>query len=554
MAQKILGLDLGSRQVKAVVLEGTFRSFVVKRYLTAPVPQDEDLEAVRPIGERLGEALAALTSEENLGAFKADAVIAAVPESEVATHVLSLPFTEVRKIDQTLAFELEDQIPFDLRDVVFDYQVLGQRDGKTEVLVAVVRRAVLEDLLARLAGAGLDPRVMSLSALAYQNLFAHGVIQSLPPPPPPEPGLDDEAPTPAGPVARTEAVLDIGHAATTLLVLEDGVARFARTFPIAGRALTDALASAENLHLSEAEDLKEAEGTLDTGSNFPERARLAGILEKGLAPLVRGIRQTLLAYSARARNRVERVHLTGGTARLPGLPRYLASALGCEVVALDPFPEGVVPVEVEGPAADDPAAGLAMSLALRGQGGPRISRIDFRKGPLAFHGDLSYMKGNVSRLAVLAALVLAVVGVNIWAHFHTLEIREQQVDQAICQLTQRVLGRCYTDPDDAISRLKGTKANAGIVPRVSATDVLAAVSQRIGTMQDIDLSELDVSGAKVRLAGLADSFDAVAKMVKKLQTYSCFGNVNQGQTRQSADGKKIEFNVDATMAAECSSS
>ncbi len=507
---------------------------------------------MRPLHDRLAEALAGL-SETELAGFKADAVVTAVPGSEVAAHVLTMPFTDTRKIEQTLPFELEDQIPFDLDEVVFDYQVLAQRDGKSDVLVAVARKAFLADLLARLEEVGLDPRVMSLASLAYQNLFAHGVIRPLPPPPAPEPTLEGEPP-PLVPQTRTEAVLDIGHSTTTLMVLEDGAARFARTFPVAGRALTAAVAAAEGLDLAAAEVRKETDGTLDTGSHFPDRARLAGILERGLAPLIRGIRQTFLAHAARSRTKIERVHLTGGTARLPGLPEYLAAQLGCEVVALDPFPEGTVPVEVEGPAADDPAAGLAMALALRGQGGTRTARINFRKGPLAFHGDLSYMRGNVSRLVAMAAVLLAILGVNVWSHFHTLEVREQQVSTALCQLTQRVLGQCYTNPDDAISRLKGTKAQAGVVPRVSAADVLAAVSSRLGAMDDIDLSELDITGTKVRLEGTAGSFDSVAKMVQKLKSYTCFGDVNQGQTRQSRDGKSIDFNVDATMAPECSSS
>lgn len=544
MAQKIIGLDLGTREVKVVLVEGSFKSFAVKGYFSAPVQRPMGDEPAPP-EERLAEALKALRTEEG-AALKADAVITSLPGSEVVAHVITLPFTDTRRIEQTLPFELEDQIPFDLSEVVFDYQILGQHDGQSDVLVAVAKRSVVEGLLEVLAGAGLDPRIVSLSSLAYQNLFAHGVITPLER----APAVEGEPPPPP----RPEAVLDIGDTSTDLIIVEDGATRFVRSFPVAGRSLTLAVAAAKQLGADEAENLKIESGTLDTQSNFPDRAELAKVLQAGLAPLVRTVRQSFLAYTSRSRSRVERVYLTGGTARLPGLAEHLSRELGCEVVALDPFPETKVEVDVPTEHADDPAAGLAMALALRGHGGTRTARVNFRRGDLAFKGDLSYMKGNFTTMVALAAVVLAVLGVNVWAHLHTLTTREHQLDQSLCQLTQKVLGSCITDPDDAISRLKGQRAGSGVVPRVSAAEVLAAVSQRLSGMKDVDLSELDITGTKVRLTGEAGSFDAVAKMVDALKRYTCFSNVNQGQTRQARGGDKIEFNVDADMAQECQSS
>lgn len=556
MAQKIIGIDLGSHTVKAVLLEGSFRGFAVRRYLTVPMPQDAPAEApaddpadadapetpaARPFGDRLAEALAALREQDP--ALKADAVYTAVPGGAVTTHLITLPFTDARKIEQTLPFELEDQLPFDLDDVVWDTQILDQRDGKSQALVGVVKKEVLGAVVESLGQAGLDPRVVSLSSLAYQNLFAHGVVTPLE-----AETAEDGSPA----AARGEAVLDIGHQSTDLLIVEGGAARFARSFPVAGRALTLAVAAATRTSPEEAEALKITEASLRPAAAAAD-PRIAEALVRGLTPLVRGVRQSFMAYAAKARTKVERVHLTGGTARLPGLAEWLASELGCEVVALDPFPEAQTGDEVPQVHTDDPAAGLAMALALRAQGGVRTARVNLRKGPYAFKGDLSYLKGNVSRLAALAAVILVLLGANVFARFQSLAVHEEKIDQAMCELTQKVLGQCLTNPDDALSRLKGTRKTAAAIPRVSAAEVLAEITNRLQGVDEIELSELDITGPKVRLQGTAGSFDSVAKVVEALKGYSCFGQVSQGQTRQARSGDKIEFNVDADMKAECAS-
>jgi Tfp pilus assembly protein PilN len=125
------------------------------------------------------------------------------------------------------------------------------------------------------------------------------------------------------------------------------------------------------------------------------------------------------------------------------------------------------------------------------------------------------------------------------------------VDQALCDLTQKVLGQCTTNPDDAISRLKGASFGGGSVPEVAAAEILAAVTQRLSRLEGIEVTEMDIGTTKVRLAGRADSFDAVSKVAGALEGTPCFAEVSPGQTRQAKKSEKIEFNVDASLAKEC---
>src|SRR5512137_1822459 len=136
MAQTILGLDLGAHSAKAVLLESTLRGWTVAGAARVPVLPAGD-GAERPLRDRQGAAVGELLAARG---WRPDAVIAAVPGTAAASHVVSLPFTDPRRIEQTIAFEVEGQIPFELAEVAWDWQPMTAREGKSELYVGVVRK------------------------------------------------------------------------------------------------------------------------------------------------------------------------------------------------------------------------------------------------------------------------------------------------------------------------------------------------------------------------------------------------------------------------------
>ncbi len=131
MAQRLLGLDLGAHDVKAVLLESAFRGYAVARTASAPVPPGD-----APLVARQGAAVRALLAD---GDFRFDAAVVALPGAGMSSVTVTLPFTDPRRIEQTVGFEVEGQIPFDLAEVAWDWQPLATREGKTDLLVAVAR-------------------------------------------------------------------------------------------------------------------------------------------------------------------------------------------------------------------------------------------------------------------------------------------------------------------------------------------------------------------------------------------------------------------------------
>lgn len=517
MAQKILGLDLGAHSVKAVAVEAAFRGHVVTAAVEVPLPPaSTDPAAPAPLALAVKEAL------EKLGAGITDACAVSLPGIGAAAPVLTLPFLDARKIDATLGFEVEGVVPFDLAEMVYDHQLVAHHEGKSELLVAVARHGDVKALLDLLAAAGLDPRAVTLPGLAHGYALAAIPAQR--------------------PVAgEAIALVDLGHARTTVSVVVGGAVperpqfEFTRTFGGGGVDLLRAMEKDLRLSREEAAAVLRERGSLAEDADPELRAALA----RGLGPAIRELRQTLRGAAAKNHRVVSRAVISGGIARLPGLPEHLARELGMPVTLLEPFGADST---ARVPAQDHPAFVEALGLALRAQArGGKV--VNLRKGDLAFRGDLDYLKGKVSRLVAFGAVILLLVGVNLWAHLFTLKRSEARLDEALCTITQKTLGKCQEDFNLALSLLQGGGTKASQIPTASAVEILAEATARMPDSVPVKLQELEVTLQKLRMRGLVDSFDGVDQVVAGLKKSSCFGDVKRGNVKRTKDDK-IEFTLD----------
>lgn len=532
MAQKILGLDIGAHSVKAVVLEGTVRGWELAARAEAPLGTPPAPPAPAP-AEAEGEQAADATTEqktetaptppaaangdddgpepdprlaaalgaiaERIGGLKADQVIVSLPGTSAASPLVTLPFTDTRKIDATLGFEVEGLLPFDVDDALYDYQVLSQEDGQSDLLVGVVRRDDFAELLETLQALGVDPRVITLPGLALERLAVEAAQTT---------GLAGDA---------CAAVLDIGHNRGVLSVVRGAADEkstpslvFTRTFAV----------GTSSLRLSE-----------DGGEDEAH-------LRRSLQPLVREIRQSIRAAQTRDQGTVGQLWIAGGLAARPGVAAALASQLGLpvEVVALPGDAGAKIPAE------EQPVYAQAVGLGLRAM--VRGKHLNLRKGDFAFKGDLDYLKGKTSRLVAFAAILLLLFAGTFQARLHTVQTREARLDEALCETTARVLGSCETDFNVAISKLQGGGSHTAQIPTASAMEVFTETISRMPTEVGLDLEEVEVTLDRLRLKGKVDSFDGVDQVVAGLRQSLCIGDIRRGRVQRTKD-EKIDFSLDA---------
>src|SRR5262249_18518016 len=159
MPQRILALELDAHELKAAVLETTFRDYRVAGFYREPIAADE-----QSLADKIRRFLKA-------HGVDATTVLTSLPGELVTLRTFFLPFRDRKRLDQTVPFELETQVPFGLDEVVVDYHILHRDRAGCQVLAALVQRRDLEAHLKLLADAGLDPKVVDIAPLATLNVL-----------------------------------------------------------------------------------------------------------------------------------------------------------------------------------------------------------------------------------------------------------------------------------------------------------------------------------------------------------------------------------------------
>jgi general secretion pathway protein L len=552
MAHSICGIDVGAHSIKIVVFEIGFRQTLFRGALEQAVADGPEPLLVRQVAA-LGQALGRTPSDATL--------YLALPGDQLSIRALDLPFSDPRKIDQVIGYELEGQIVHTLEEVVYDHLVVRTGAEGSNVLAVAAKRDDVGGWLEALTAGGVEPRALYAAPVIYHALEVDGEAQAE------DPG-------------RVPAILDLGHMRSNLYIGREGQGLFARTITRGGHHLTAVLAQAFDVERDRAEEAKRDEARLLAADapRTPLEARLDEVLRGALAPLVRDVRQTLASFRAQTRLEIDTLYLTGGGARLAGLPAFLRTEFGVPVQFLAvPHAEqsaALASVGGEGqgeevPAGEDvPADSVAIgSLPLRqvalesspfalamavGLGASRGRKeIDLRRGPYVYRASFSVVRQKALHLGLLAASVLLAGGLDVFASLSNLGSERKGLDAQLKTATQELFGQPRADAKVVTQLLrKGLKEDLAPVPKATAFDLLDQISKRMPPADKIklDVAELEIRAKKTFIKGTVDSATAVDEMAEKLKEIDCYEDVTKGAITEVSDGAK-QFTLN--VAARC---
>lgn len=463
MAHVVVGLDLGSYSAKAVVASMGLRGSEVIGFDTEPVELDENGHSTeRAVIEAAGRLLKRLGSG-------ADTVHCAISGEHAYLTTLTLPVSASRRLEQVLTFEIDDALPYDVEDAVFDHVVLERSGDEMQLLAAVVPLAQVRELLGGLNEQGIDPRETGVAPLVYR--------------------LD---PSEEGQPAEVAAIVDIGHRRTNVAVVGDQV-RTTRTILRGGRDLTEKLAQVGRVTFTEAEGYKRRDGLA---------GKVGQVLRDALQPVIREIRQTLKGHLAAGGRRVTRVHLCGGGALIQGIEPYLADEIGVPVVRLGAELGGVVKTRETGQSGEE--ALLAYSLARREEL-PRPKRINLRRGELAFKGDYAFLKRRVAWAVVCLVGILVAWIFSNYAEYSVLSDQAELQRDRVESVTTELFGEPVFELAEVKERIGGEKAKDNPMPVKDAFDIVLELSRRIPESVVHDVEMLEIKPKRTTIKGIFDA-------------------------------------------------
>jgi Tfp pilus assembly PilM family ATPase len=529
MAHLICGIDLGAFSVKFTFVEVGFRTTSLRGMVETAVPAGD-----APLLERQAEAV-----RDGFAQAREATPYFAVPGDQLSVRVLDLPFTDPRKIDQVVGYELEGQIVHALEEVIFDSTVVRQGTEGSTVLAVAAKRDDIAALIAANEAQGTHPRALYAAPVVYRTLLPAGGAAA-----------DDEPVEPP-----CQMIIDLGHMRTNVCILRDGQTLSARTMRRGGAHLTQAIAQAFKADNERAEQAKRGEAYLvsaDRPASSPLTARLDAVLREALAPTVRELRQTLASFRASAKLEVDAALITGGTGRLKGLLPFLETELGIPArylavrPALERAGRPTDPAEQAAAAATESEShALSGAIALAASRGSR--EIDFRRGPFVYRASFSVLRQRGWHLAGLAAAILLAGGLDVGAKLSNLGSERKELDKQLKAATSELFGQPRQDAQAVTELLrKGAREELAPLPKATAFDLLDQISRKVppGDRVKLDVTELDIRPKKTFIKGTADSGAAVDEIATKLKEIDCFEEVTKGAiTEVSGGGKQFTLNV-----------
>jgi type IV pilus assembly protein PilM len=266
----------------------------------------------------------------------------------VIVKKITLPAMTESELSESIYWEAEQYIPFDIQDVNLDYEILdfgtGQdSQGSMEVLLVAAKKDKIADYTNVISQAGKAPVIVDVDVFALQNAFEANY------------GFEPTA---------VVAILNAGASAVNINILTGPQSVFTRDVSIGGNAFTEAVQRELNLPYEAAEMLKKGRDV--DGATFEDaRAVLRAMTDNVLLE----VEKTFDFFKATAASdRIDRIMLCGGASRVEGFADALRERFGTEVEQFDPFRQVTIDPKVLGDISMDdaaPLAAVALGLALR---------------------------------------------------------------------------------------------------------------------------------------------------------------------------------------------
>ena len=279
LLSNILGLDVGSHSVKAVELRQTVRGVEILALRTLPRENDET-----PTSEWLQHFL-------HMHRLSIDHVVCALAGDRLSTRRMSFPFRDRKKLAQAIPFEIEGDTLFEIEDVLVDWEMVGSDRNRADIVATIAPRKVVSAFLTNLSDAGCEPRTVDAEGLILSHVSSLFELNG------------------------SQLLIDLGHRKTTCCLIADGRPVSARTFPVAGAALTEALARDRALTLEQAEAAKCESGVF--GSTITEvLPETASALDRIAREVVRTIGSFEAEIATLEADGISQITIFGGSAKL----------------------------------------------------------------------------------------------------------------------------------------------------------------------------------------------------------------------------------------------
>ncbi len=306
------GLDVGSSAVKLVQLEEGSKGLALETFAMVELPPDAIGEGMIKDPPVVVDAIKEVVGKARV---KTKDAVLSVSGRELIMKKIQLPKVTAKELDDAIMLEAEHHINLPIDDVYLDHQIVGQsagQGGTMDVMLVAVKKTKINEYVAVVEEAGLTPVVVDVDAFALQNQYEMNSPET---------------------TAEAVALIDIGASIMKTNVVRRGFSIFARDIAFGGNNYTRAISQRLNIPFDRAEAAKKGEHV--AGVQWDD---LVPSLEAVSRELSLEIQRTFDYFASTAESeRISRIVLSGGCAKLSGVDEFLSSSWGIPVEVVKPF-------------------------------------------------------------------------------------------------------------------------------------------------------------------------------------------------------------------------
>ena len=286
----LVGLDIGSSSIKLLEIQQTKKGYELINIGIGFLPPGAIVDGALKEPDIVTDVIKNLVSNLKV---KTKNVATSISGHSVIIKNISLPAMSEEELEESIQWEAEQYIPFEIDDVNIDFEILGENSENKDqmnVLLAAAKQDMIADYTAVIGNAGLNAVVMDIDSFALMNMFEINY-----------PYEED----------KVIALIDVGASILNMNVLKNGVSLFTRNVSIGGNRITAEIQKRKDIDYDEAEVLKVGEQTDGTQSDEVEE-----IVEEVSLSLAIEIQRSLdFFWATFADEQIHKIYLSGGCSK-----------------------------------------------------------------------------------------------------------------------------------------------------------------------------------------------------------------------------------------------
>lgn len=307
----VIGLDIGSSSVKLVELREGRNGFKLQNLAISPLPPEAIVDGAVMDSVTIIDTIRDLVTTVT----KTKDVVTSVSGHSVIVKKITLPLMTESELEESIQWEAERHIPFDINDVNIDFQILGygsENPDLMDVILVAAKKDMINDYVSVIMESGLNPVIVDIDSFAVENMLAINY------------DIDKE---------DTVAIANIGATVTNINILKNNISGFTRDVFKGGDQITEEIQRQLHIDYEEAEKIKVGK-EVDSAT----QSVVQNVLKTASESLAIEIGNTLEFFqSTSTYQKISKLFLSGGGAKIKDFDIILQQQVGIPVEMANPF-------------------------------------------------------------------------------------------------------------------------------------------------------------------------------------------------------------------------